>query len=310
MGKNRKRVNKRKQEEIVVEEEQLERFAGSSGEESENEQVPMKDAAAVEADVESSAEEESSSEDESEAPTDEFIVEKEDPEEKLTGPAGMAGAMSRILGSTAQQRTQSVILSKTKTPLQRQAEKEKHQEKQLKEKRKANREIKLAALHIPLSVATAAKVQSNSTSVAKELEQERVHRRVATRGVVALFNAIAQHQKKASDPGTSASTNGPKKTEVKKMNKQTFLDMIKSTAANRATLSEEKKANVKQKNINEDATESKPQWNALKDDYMLNPKKNWDQETSEESSEGNHGADLSEEDSLSSPSKKQRAIVE
>ena len=84
MGKNRKRVNKRKQEEIVVEEKELERFAGISDEESENEQVPMKDAA-VEADVESIADEEQdiSSEDEQEdGARDEFIVEKEEPEEE------------------------------------------------------------------------------------------------------------------------------------------------------------------------------------------------------------------------------------
>jgi hypothetical protein len=53
----------------------------------------------------------------------------------------------------------------------------------------------LKSLHIPLSVATTNTVEDGRLSVTNELEQERFHRRVATRGVVALFNAISQHQK-------------------------------------------------------------------------------------------------------------------
>lgn len=106
----------------------------------------------------------------------------------------MANAMAKILGTAAPQ--QSVILGKTKTPLQRMQQKEKEEEHQMKEKRQANRERNLSALHIPLSVATTNTIENEGQlSVSQELEQERLHRRVATRGVVALFNAISQHQK-------------------------------------------------------------------------------------------------------------------
>jgi hypothetical protein len=106
----------------------------------------------------------------------------------------MANAMAKILGTAAPQ--QSVILGKTKTPLQKMQQKEKEEEHQMKEKRQANRERNLAALHIPLSVATTNTIEDDGKlSVTQELEQERLHRRVATRGVVALFNAISQHQK-------------------------------------------------------------------------------------------------------------------
>ena len=85
------------------------------------------------------------------------------------------------------------------TPLQKLQQKEKEQRKAMKEKRQANRERNLTALHLPLSIATTNSIDSGGKlSVAKELEQERFHRRVATRGVVALFNAITQHQKNNS----------------------------------------------------------------------------------------------------------------
>ena len=110
--------------------------------------------------------------------------------------AKMANAMARILGTSTTTGTSSVVLAKTTTPLQKMQKKEKDELKALKEKRQANRERNLTALHIPLSVATTNTIDDGGKlSVAQELEQERFHRRVATRGVVALFNAITTHQK-------------------------------------------------------------------------------------------------------------------
>ena len=106
----------------------------------------------------------------------------------------MAGAMARILGTATTNKKTSVVLAKTTTPLQKMQQKQKEKMKALKEKRQANRERNLAALHIPLSVATTNAIGEGRVSITKELEQERFHRRVATRGVVALFNAISQHQ--------------------------------------------------------------------------------------------------------------------
>ena len=130
----------------------------------------------------------------------------------------MANAMSRILGTESKSKTEksppssSVVLAKTVTPLQKLQQKEKEQQKAMKEKRKANRERNLTALHLPLSIATTNSIDSGGqSSVAKELEQERFHRRVATRGVVALFNAITQHQKNSlidvRNPFTTAISN-------------------------------------------------------------------------------------------------------
>lgn len=123
---------------------------------------------------------------------------------------GMAGAMAKILGlatSNIAKQTKAVVLSKTITPLQKQQKKEKEEFDALKLKRKQRREVNLTALHIPLSAATSRPIAGKDKSsdliakaMAQEIEVESMHRRVATRGVVALFNTIAQHQQqKAND---------------------------------------------------------------------------------------------------------------
>lgn len=207
----------------TVEEVDLGRFAGSSDEEEEEEE-PMAPPATetvvvdshLDADEENSTDEgeEDDDGDGDAFPPDEYggndkaaNADDDDDSSSVEGeeidPATkMANVMSRILGSTAidtnKKTTQvsSVVLGKTVTPLQKLQQKEKEQRKAMKEKRKANRERNLAALHMPLSIATTNTIQpGGKLSVAKELEQERFHRRVATRGVVALFNAITQHQR-------------------------------------------------------------------------------------------------------------------
>ena len=229
------------------------------------------------------------------------------------GPAAkMADAMARILGtgnltssSQVKKKTSTipVILSKTTTPLQRQALKEKKQLMELKAKRVANRERNLSALHIPLSVATtvnivdsksdAIKKDGNSklSSITEELEQERLHRRVATRGVVALFNAISQHQKGGGNDNDDSSDEEAVMKKRKnnkdstKLTKHGFLEKLKSKAAAAANKGKTAADNMSStggvsdddtdKNSNNagKATIARPQWNALKDDYMLNPKK-------------------------------------
>jgi hypothetical protein len=202
----RKRSQK---QEVAVEDEDLDRFAGSSDEEDEDIEKTRDstehDAGDEEEDLDKEEENLHASDDddhpeEDEYPTDDNDKDEEDsdsePEEGLDSSAKMSNVMARILGtSTNSAATSSVVLAKTTTPLQRMQQKEKEEMKALKEKRQSNRERNLTALHIPLSVATTNTIDDGRLSVSKELERERFHRRVATRGVVALFNAISKHQK-------------------------------------------------------------------------------------------------------------------
>ena len=155
----------------------------------------------------------------------------------------------------------------------------------------------------PLSVATtvnivdsksdAIKKDGNSklSSITEELEQERLHRRVATRGVVALFNAISQHQKGGGNDNDDSSDEEAMMKKRKnskdstKLTKHGFLEKLKSKAAAAANKGKTAADNMsstggvsdddadKSSNNAGKTTISRPQWNALKDDYMLNPKK-------------------------------------
>lgn len=184
----------------------LKRFAGSSDEEDDDDEQVLENWQDPSSGDESPAKDEDSerinSHEESENNDDDDDDELEPDVFIQSSSAKMSNAMAKILGTSNKDRqVASVVLSKTTTPLQRMQMKQKEEAKALREKRRDNRERSLTALHIPLSVATTNTINTGQHSVAKELEQERLHRRVATRGVVALFNAITQHQQAAEVRG-------------------------------------------------------------------------------------------------------------
>lgn len=208
-----------------------------------------------------------------------------------TSQSGMAGAMAKILGfapSTKEKVMKSVVLSKTITPLQKQQKKEKEEHDALKLKRKQRREVNLTALHIPLSAATSRPIVGKDKSsdliakaMAQEIEVESMHRRVATRGVVALFNTIAQHQQeKAQDQAEAGLTK--KSSEIKTMSKHGFLDMLKKTGAPQAGSTKQGSKAEKSAETSGEKKASKG-WDALKDDFLMNKKINdWDKDLSDE----------------------------
>lgn len=194
---------------------------------------------------------------------------------KKQGAAGMADVMLKILGTQPPTKKVkmmgSAVLSKTVTPLQKALQKEREEAKASREKRKLKTDNPLPSLHIPMSVATT----MPTANVSKELELERLHRRVATRGVVALFNAVAQHQqKKPSEEETTTTAKTSKSKEVQKMTKHGFLDMIKTAAVSNKKEDGDDKGNQTSKKTTTGKSDEQPsKWMALQDDYLMNPKK-------------------------------------
>lgn len=184
--------------ERTIDDEELNRFAGSSDED--EEETPDITRTEDDDEVRESENERSDEPKDEDEQSDENVAEEignDEPfvtnEKKDFEPAEkMSSAISRILGSSAPKT--STVLAKTVTPLQRLQNEEKQRQKALREKRNEKKERNLAAFHIPMSVATTNQLKEGRVSLSKELAQERFHRRVATRGVVALFNAISQHQ--------------------------------------------------------------------------------------------------------------------
>ena len=316
---NTKMAKKGKKQAVPALEEDLDRFAGSSDEDEEIMKPPAPSASDQE-DLNHDAEEENDSDASGELPDDddEFppqddeypnysetngkeITRYEDDdsdsssiEEEEDAATKMANAMGRILGTTVDPKkthTTSVVLAKTVTPLQKLLHKEKEEQKAMKDKRQSNRERNLTALHIPLSIATTNTIELGvGLSISKELEQERLHRRVATRGVVALFNAITQHQRSTNDADTNNVSSKRKAGETSKLTKHGFLDKIKAAAVTKGSNNTKEIEGEKPTDAGDKKEKKSPSWGALKDDYMLNSKK-WDEESSDDGSENSDKSD-------------------
>ncbi|KAL3943946.1 MAG: hypothetical protein SGBAC_001980 [Bacillariaceae sp.] len=273
MAKSKSKFRSKRRAESEISERDLKRFAGSSDEDEDDDDEQISDYNPQH--LEPSDEESTSKDDNSERidSSDDIDVDDElEPDIFIqSSSAKMSNAMAKILGTSKQtQRVSSVVLSKTTTPLQKMQIKQKEEAKAMQVKRRDNREQSLTALHIPLSVATTNTIETSQNSVAKELEHERLHRRVATRGVVALFNAITQHQQVAeSAPTVSKSPN-----DEPKLTKHTFLSKIK----NAASVSTDEKG----PGGNGAGPARSSKWNALNEEYLMNHKKNWDEESSDD----------------------------
>lgn len=206
--------------------------------------------------------------------------------------SGMAGAMAKILGVSVstKAKTKQVILSKTITPLQKLQRKEKEQEDALRLKRKQRRDVHLTSMHIPLSAAASRPIVGKddmsdlvAKEMSKEMESESTHRRVATRGVVALFNTISKHQQqKAQEQSDSGLLSKSTNEDIKAMTKHGFLDMLKKTGSSQASIKDPLDGT---KTFKKDDSKDKAAkgWNALKDDFIMNSKlKDWDKAISDD----------------------------
>ncbi|KAL1512680.1 hypothetical protein ABEB36_002236 [Hypothenemus hampei] len=113
-----------------------------------------------------------------------------------------------------------------------------------------------------------------------EKDRERTLQKIATKGVVQLFNAVRTQQKDISKKLEEAGSLEVRKEKVlKNIDKRKFLDLLmgeKSTAVDEAL--DTHNANNKVDNQNKT-----PSWNVLRDDFLQSAKiKDWDKETEPE----------------------------
>ena len=214
---------------------------------------------------------------------------------------GMSNAMSRILGGSGSLEpkkaiaTTNVVLSKTTTPLQRLQQKIKNEEAALRQKRRERRSENLLAMRLPLAPTAGMSAEKlkrqkgakendltrNAKAIALEIESERTHRRIATRGVVALFNAISKHRSQVAAEQTAKEEEkkrlreegGIKRKQVSQVetSKHGFLDMIKNAAVKKDAVNNGAKDEKASKGENESEKKGVG-WSALKDDFMMNSK--------------------------------------
>lgn len=141
----------------------------------------------------------------------------------------------------------------------------------------------------------------NKPSV-KDFERERALKKIATRGVVQLFNAIRTQQKDLDEQIKDAGPLDHKRDEVlQSINKKKFLDVLMSGKRSKSEAVDKDEIKNESDEQSEDddgaATKRKSEWSVLRDDFMTNKKlKNWDQEDSDDAEGAEDDGDDSDDD--------------
>ncbi|XP_062848207.1 RRP15-like protein [Trichomycterus rosablanca] len=172
--------------------------------------------------------------------------------------AGWAAAMAKILAKKTPE-DKPCILLKNK---QRDKLTEKEQKEKQQRKKKADKKRKWEMM---------SRVKPD---VVQDKERERNLQRIATRGVVQLFNAVRQHQKNVDDKMKEVGGSERKKAKVlSTISKKDFIDVLKGSAGCNTSVRIEK-------SMSKEPKEEKPAWSVLRDDFMMGAAmKDWDKES-------------------------------
>ena len=142
--------------------------------------------------------------------------------------------------------------------------------KELSEKRKAKREL-----------LEMGRINSSNTDIVNERRLSKI----ATKGIIQLFNAVKQHQKDVDSKLKKVKTEAQRDKIHQSITTGSFLDLVRPKSNPSAEKSDEDK-----------------KWNVLKDDFMMNNKvKDWkktvDDNEEEEESDGSIDGDVESDES-------------
>lgn len=255
---------------------------------SEDEDFPMSD-------NEQEEEDESSDDENQEESTDE------------EGNAGWADSMAKVLNSKKPKNKRTLVLSKAKKiadkrPIERkeydfQIEGE---EKEVKEEKPDDKELVTELIKARLLEKSKIKDKILGLRVKPSVfdrEREKGFKKIATKGVVQLFNAVRGQQKDLAFKLEEAGTLDHKRDHVlNSLNKRAFLDVLmggkgaKSELPDNPIKDEEIKSEDEDDADFEEEESSKKKkstaWGVLRDDFMAEKKMtHWDQDSEEEDDE-------------------------
>lgn len=115
--------------------------------------------------------------------------------------------------------------------------------------------------------------------VVKDKETERNLQRIATRGVVQLFNAVQKHQKNVDEKVKEAGGSIRKRAKlISSVSKKDFISVLRGMDG---SASEKNSAGKNSKAKQTEAkSEEGPGWTILRDDFMMGASmKDWDKES-------------------------------
>ncbi|KAM7361746.1 RRP15-like protein isoform 2-T2 [Cochliomyia hominivorax] len=213
----------------------------------------------------------------------------------MTGNAGWADSIAKVLSTTKPKTKKTLVLSRAKKI--KTSDKNKTEtdygfevEGDVKEKKPTEEELE-TCLKQPKNLKLELRVKPSW----KDIERERALRKIATRGVVQLFNAVRiqqkdlQHQLEDAGPLDSR-----KEAVLNNINKRKFLDVLMSgKRAKSEQIDNPVKDEIKEKSETSDdednGKKNKSEWNVLRDDFMTNKKiKHWDEEDDSEEEQSSY----------------------
>ena len=114
----------------------------------------------------------------------------------------------------------------------------------------------------------------------RDRARERRLAKVATRGVVQLFNAVREQQKSIKSQLDVAGKSTVKRDKVfKSIDKEGFLEVL-SGNKRRLENAKEKAVKVPKTEVKEEDEDDKSSWKILRDDFMMGAKmKDWDKDS-------------------------------
>ncbi|XP_071506231.1 RRP15-like protein [Diadema antillarum] len=196
--------------------------------------------------------------------------EDEDESEVMPGGGGgWADAMASILRKEAPEGS-SAVLAKSKDYAKAKEQEHKEFMERLKEKQSKKKWENMA----------------RAIPKVTDRERERALQRIATKGVVQLFNAVKKQQKTREEKLKEVGGSQRKQAKVEaSLTKGDFLDMLRGTPAPSKTDSNPK-SRAGLSSSSQPATKEHPSWGVLRDDFMLGAKmKDWDKDDGSDESD-------------------------
>lgn len=190
--------------------------------------------------------------------------------------AGWAEAMAKILGKKTAE-SKSSILTKNKELDKR---KDMERQEQLERKKQIDKRQAWEMMC------------REKPDIVMDRETERALQRIATRGVVQLFNAVKKHQKNVDDKVKEVGGSERKKAKILcSVSKKDFIDVLRGTeVGSGGTGKTEKNAAA--------AQDEKPAWSVLRDDFMMGASmKDWDKDSDKDDTDPHSAGGLEESDS-------------
>ncbi|XP_075853165.1 RRP15-like protein [Microcebus murinus] len=180
---------------------------------------------------------------------------------------GWAYAMAKILNKKIP-KSRHAILVKNKAL---EKEKEKLKEERLEKRKQRDKRLEWEMM------------RRVKPDVVKDKETERNLQRIATRGVVQLFNAVQKHQKNVDEKVKEAGNSIRKRAKlISAVSKKDFISVLRGKdGSTNETSSTGKNSKAKQSAVK---SEEGPGWTILRDDFMMGASmKDWDKESDKES---------------------------